>query len=206
MNSVLQSLVHTPPLAELLLSKSAARLHNGLVSARRAAPQNARGLCGRALLPLLAWASGARPAAAALAPRRQAGPPPPPPRASHRCAPPPHTHTAVAARCPGWVLQVNGFHPIQMARNLVSRSLAHHSRTPHAPMDFAKSLRRISRRCAAGATPHPRHAVRRALHACMLLHALHAARAEHAGRMKKTHLWSCSAPSSWGQQRVTYLS
>ena len=31
MNSVLQSLVHTPPLAELLLSQSAARLHNGAV-------------------------------------------------------------------------------------------------------------------------------------------------------------------------------
>lgn len=32
MNSVLQSLVHTAPLAELLLSQSAARLHNGAAS------------------------------------------------------------------------------------------------------------------------------------------------------------------------------
>ncbi|KAI7838812.1 hypothetical protein COHA_007427 [Chlorella ohadii] len=70
MNSVLQSLVHTAPLAELLLSQSAARLHNGAV---------------------------------------------------------------------------NGFYPIQLARELVSRSLAHHSRGPHAPLAFAKSLRRISR-------------------------------------------------------------
>lgn len=46
--------------------------------------------------------------------------------------------------------QVNGFYPIQLARELVSRSLAHHSRGPHAPLAFAKSLRRISRRCAAG--------------------------------------------------------
>lgn len=43
--------------------------------------------------------------------------------------------------------QVNGFYPIQLARDLVSRSLAHHSRGPHAPLAFAKSLRRISRRC-----------------------------------------------------------
>jgi ubiquitin C-terminal hydrolase len=71
MNSVLQSLVHTPPLAELLLSGGSGRVHNGVV---------------------------------------------------------------------------NGFHPIQLARELVSRSLAHTSRSPLAPMNFAKSLRRISRR------------------------------------------------------------
>ena len=73
MNSVLQSLVHTPPLAELLLSErgGGGRLRNGAV---------------------------------------------------------------------------NGFYPIQLARELCSRSLAHHSRVPHAPIHFAKSLRRISRR------------------------------------------------------------
>lgn len=75
MNSVLQSLVHTPPLAELLLGAGAGRLHNGAV---------------------------------------------------------------------------NGFYPIQLARELLTRSLAHHSRAPLAPIQFAKSLRRISRRCGAG--------------------------------------------------------
>jgi hypothetical protein len=73
MNSVLQSLVHTPPLAELLLS-SAARLHNGAV---------------------------------------------------------------------------NGFHPIAMAQELVSRSLGQATRSPLAPVKFAKALRRISRRCGS---------------------------------------------------------
>jgi len=71
MNSVLQSLVHTPPLAQLLLSAGSGRLHNGAV---------------------------------------------------------------------------NGFYPIQLARELVSRSLAHGTRSPLAPLQFAKSLRRISRR------------------------------------------------------------
>lgn len=71
MNSVLQSLVHTAPLAELLLSAGSGRLHNGLV---------------------------------------------------------------------------NGFYPIQLAQELVKRSLGHASRSPLAPMQFAKSLRRISRR------------------------------------------------------------
>lgn len=71
-NSVLQSLVHTPPLAELLLSAGSGRLHNGAV---------------------------------------------------------------------------NGFYPIQVATELVSRSLAHSTRSPLAPSQFAKSLRRISRRC-----------------------------------------------------------
>ena len=71
MNSVLQSLVHTPPLAELLLSGGFGRVHNGAV---------------------------------------------------------------------------NGFYPIQLARELVSRSLAQTTRSPLAPMKFAKSLRRISRR------------------------------------------------------------
>ncbi|KAL4424055.1 hypothetical protein ABPG75_001356 [Micractinium tetrahymenae] len=70
MNSVLQSLVHTPPLAELLLSAGSGRLHNGAV---------------------------------------------------------------------------NGFYPIQLAQELVKRSLGHASRSPLAPMQFAKSLRRISR-------------------------------------------------------------
>lgn len=82
MNSVLQSLVHTPPLAELLLS-SAARLHNGAV---------------------------------------------------------------------------NGFHPIAMAQELVSRSLGQATRSPLAPVKFAKALRRISRRCslvAGGWLPLP---------------------------------------------------
>ena len=76
MNSVLQSLMHTPPLAQLLISAGAAnaRLHNGAV---------------------------------------------------------------------------NGFHPIQVARDLFSRSLAHSSRAPLAPHGFAKNLRRISRRCDA---------------------------------------------------------
>ena len=72
MNSVLQSLVHTPPLAELLLSPGGARLlPNG---------------------------------------------------------------------------SVNGFQPIALARELVARSLQHASRGPLAPVQFAKSLRRISRR------------------------------------------------------------
>ena len=90
MNSVLQSLMHTPPLAQLLISAGAAnaRLHNGAV---------------------------------------------------------------------------NGFYPIQLARELFSRSLAHSSRAPLAPQNFAKNLRRVSRRCA-GAEPPSGGAGRLALH------------------------------------------
>ena len=90
MNSVLQSLMHTPPLAQLLISAGAAnaRLHNGAV---------------------------------------------------------------------------NGFYPSQLARELFSRSLAHSSRAPLAPQNFAKNLRRVSRRCA-GAEPPSGGAGRLALH------------------------------------------
>lgn len=138
MNSVLQSLVHTAPLAELLLGAGSGRLHNGAV---------------------------------------------------------------------------NGFYPIQLAQELVKRSLGHASRSPLAPMQFAKSLRRISRRWGppvaglAGRGVWGAHAQARASRAasscqarrhtshllpagchlccCCLLHVLHALHA----RLLRLHGW-----------------
>ena len=96
-NSVLQSLVHTPPLAELLLSPGGARLlPNG---------------------------------------------------------------------------SVNGFQPIALTRELVARSLQHASRGPLAPVQFAKSLRRISRRYTVPVHPPVAAVVSRLVH--LAAHALH---------------------------------
>ena len=67
MNSVLQSLVHTPPLAELLLSQSAARLHNGAVRESCCAEQRCRQPVP-CCCPTAAWCDGpaCQPAAPAL--------------------------------------------------------------------------------------------------------------------------------------------